>query len=74
MTSMHRWVWALVATLSIAEPALGQEYRGRIQGSLTDESQLAVPGAQVTLRNDATGLPNTWPFSPNHPDIKSSGF
>ena len=27
-----------------------------MQGSLTDETQLAVPGAQVTLRNDATGV------------------
>ncbi len=56
MTSMYRWVCALVAALSIATPALGQEYRGRVQGSLTDETQLAVPGAQVTLRNDATGV------------------
>ena len=56
MTSMHRWVCALVAALLVATPALGQEYRGRVQGSLTDETQLAVPGAQVTLRNDATGV------------------
>ena len=27
-----------------------------MQGSLTDETQLAVPGAQVTIRNDATGV------------------
>ena len=56
MTSMHRWVWALAAALLVATPALGQEYRGRVQGSLTDETQLAVPGAQVTMRNDATGV------------------
>lgn len=56
MTSIHRWVWALLAALSVATPAIGQEYRGRVQGSLTDDSQLAVPGAQVTLRNDATGV------------------
>ena len=56
MTSMHRWVCALVAALLAVTPALGQEYRGRVQGSLTDETQLAVPGAQVTLRNDATGV------------------
>jgi carboxypeptidase family protein/TonB-dependent receptor-like protein len=56
MTSMYRWVCALAAALMIATPALGQEYRGRVQGSLTDETQLVVPGAQVTLRNDATGV------------------
>ena len=56
MTSMHRWVCALVAALLLPRPILGQEYRGRVQGSLTDETQLAVPGAQVTLRNDATGV------------------
>ena len=59
MTSIRRWVCALAATLLIATPALGQEYRGRVQGSLTDEAQLAVPGAQVTLRNDATGVTTT---------------
>jgi hypothetical protein len=48
------WVTALVTLLSA--PTFGQEYRGRVQGSLTDETQLAVPGATVTLRNDATGV------------------
>ena len=56
MTSMHRWLCALTAALLIATPALGQEYRGRVQGSVTDETSLAVPGANVTLRNDATGV------------------
>ena len=56
MTSMRRWLWAFAAALLLATPALGQEYRGRVQGSLTDEAQLALPGAQVTLRNDATGV------------------
>ena len=55
MTSMHRWVCAIVVAL-LTTPILAQEYRGRVQGSLTDETQLAVPGAQVTLRNDATGV------------------
>jgi hypothetical protein len=56
MTSMHRWVCALVLALLALTPALAQEYRGRVQGTLTDETQLAVPGAQVTLKNDATGV------------------
>jgi len=56
MTSKHRWLWAFIAALCVATPALGQEYRARVQGSLVDEAQGALPGAQVTLRNDATGV------------------
>ncbi len=56
MTSMRGWVCTLVLALVAVTPAVGQEYRGRVQGSLTDETQLAVPGAQVTMRNDATGV------------------
>ncbi|MBI1872366.1 MAG: carboxypeptidase regulatory-like domain-containing protein [Acidobacteria bacterium] len=56
MTSMPRWVLAFAVALLVATPALGQEYRGRVQGSLNDQAQLALPGAQVTLRNDATGV------------------
>src|SRR5690349_14165924 len=59
MTSIHRCVYVLVAALLVAPTLLAQEYRGRVQGSLTDETQLAVPGAQVTLRNDATGVAAT---------------
>src|SRR6059036_2044627 len=59
MTSMRRWLWAFAGALLVATPALGQEYRGRVQGSLTDETRLAVPGAQVTLRNDATAVAST---------------
>ena len=43
-------MWAAVT------PVVAQEYRGRLQGALTDEGQLAVPGVHVTLRNDATGV------------------
>jgi hypothetical protein len=56
MISIHRLLWAFVAALLLATPVLGQEYRGRVQGGVTDETQLAVPGANVTLRNDATGV------------------
>jgi Carboxypeptidase regulatory-like domain/TonB dependent receptor len=55
MISTRRWLWTIAALL-FATTALAQEYRGRVQGSLSDEAQLAVPGAQVTLRNDATGV------------------
>ena len=60
MTSIPRCLWAFAAALLLATPVLGaplgQEYRGRVQGSLTDEARLALPGAHVTLRNDATGV------------------
>jgi hypothetical protein len=56
MISIYRCFCAFAVALLIATPALSQEYRGRVQGSLTDEAQLAVPGAQITLRNDATGV------------------
>ena len=36
-----------------------QEYRGRVQGVVTDSSQAIVPGASVTLTNDATGVSNS---------------
>ncbi|MCL4813455.1 MAG: carboxypeptidase regulatory-like domain-containing protein, partial [Vicinamibacteraceae bacterium] len=39
--------------------AAAQEYRGRVQGSVFDESQGALPGATVTLTNDATGVAAT---------------
>src|SRR5687768_4489819 len=56
MTSTRLWIWAFAALSLVGTPVLGQEYRGRVQGSVTDETQLAVPGAQVTLANDATGV------------------
>ena len=33
-----------------------QDYRARVQGSVADDSSGALPGATVTLRNDATGV------------------
>jgi len=33
-----------------------QDYRGKVQGSVTDEAGASVPGAQVVLRNTQTGV------------------
>lgn len=44
---------ALTATLS------AQEYRGRVQGSVTDGGQAVVAGATVTLSNIETGVSST---------------
>jgi hypothetical protein len=37
-------------------PIGAQDYRARVQGTVTDQSQAAVPGATVTLINQATGV------------------
>jgi hypothetical protein len=46
---------AFLAVLASAS-LQGQEYRGRIQGTVTDSSQGAIVGAQVTLLNSKTGV------------------
>jgi hypothetical protein len=50
---------AAAATLAAQDP------RGRIQGTILDASGAAVPGAQVTLRNDGTGVVTTRESGPN---------
>jgi hypothetical protein len=48
---------ALVGVLvGLAHAASAQDYRARVQGTIYDESQGAMPGATVTLTNDATGV------------------
>jgi len=37
-------------------PAIAQEYRGRLQGIVSDPSQAAIANAQVTLKNVNTGI------------------
>jgi outer membrane receptor protein involved in Fe transport len=48
----------VLAVLGLLLPtrALAQDYRARVQGSVLDESKAALPGATVTLTNDATGV------------------
>ena len=47
-------VVALVLTM--ASLVAAQDYRGKVQGSVTDENGGAVPGARVVLRNVKTGV------------------
>jgi len=43
--------------LALMAPGVGaQDYRGRVQGSVSDTSQATLPGVTVTLINDATGV------------------
>ncbi len=52
-----RMTLAVVAGLVLlATPAAAQDYRGRVQGSVTDSSTGALPGVTVTLVNDATAV------------------
>jgi hypothetical protein len=56
---MMKWIRTLgVAGLLIllALPVFAQDYRARVQGSVFDESKAALPGATVTMTNDATGV------------------
>src|ERR1051326_8822323 len=39
-----------------ASSLLAQDYRGKIAGTITDQSQSAVPDATVTLHNSGTGV------------------
>jgi hypothetical protein len=51
------WIVAIVCHLALLSSSTNaQDYRGRVQGSIVDESKGALPGVSVTLRNDATGV------------------
>src|SRR5258708_25030424 len=46
-----------LAVLALLSGALfAQEYRGRIQGTVTDATQAVIPGATVNLLNVNTGV------------------
>ena len=47
---------SLIMTVLFVGIAPAQEYRGRVQGTVTDSSQAAAPDATVTLRNVNTGI------------------
>src|SRR2546430_457595 len=52
---------ALVGQLLMFAPgATAQDYRGRVQGSVLDSTQGALPGTTVTMVNDATGVAVTF--------------
>ncbi len=48
------WIIAIVWHLALSGSILAQDYRGRVQGSIVDETKGALPGVSVTLQNDAT--------------------
>lgn len=54
--SIYRFSLAAFLLLTIFAFASAQDYRGKVQGAITDENGAAVPGAHVVLRNVATGV------------------
>ena len=61
MTSLQlrlgrRVLSALVAILVMSSPALAQDYRGKVQGVVTDSSGAALAGVNVMLKNVGTGV------------------
>src|SRR3989440_830725 len=56
-SSKHRFFFAaLVLVFLCASLVVAQDYRGKVQGAITDENEAAVPGAHVVLRNINTGV------------------
>jgi hypothetical protein len=58
---MHRSYFRLCILLifAVSVPLAAQEYRGRVQGTVTDPGGGAVPGATVTLTNNQTSVAAT---------------
>src|SRR5262245_12485359 len=55
-SSIYRFSLAALMLLTMFSLATAQDYRGKVQGLITDENGAAVPGAHVVLRNIATGV------------------
>src|SRR6185437_984765 len=49
-------VYGVAIFTTAVETGFAQDYRGRVQGLITDPTQAAVSGASVTLRNINTGI------------------
>lgn len=53
----RRSIWcSLAVLLSLSALTYAQDYRGKVQGVVTDASQAALAGVKVTLRNIGTGV------------------
>ena len=53
-TGQTRWWLALFAALLMVHPTLGQTVTGTISGTVVDPQKSVVPGATVTILNEAT--------------------
>jgi len=50
------WEWAIVLLLVFAASGVAQDYRGRIEGLVTDQSKAVIAGCTVSLVNVNTGV------------------
>jgi len=48
--------WIIALFLVLTATGLAQDYRGRIEGVVTDQTKAVIPGAIVTLLNVNTGV------------------
>ncbi len=54
-----RLIWGIsfmVVFFGLASQVAAQDYRGKVQGNITDEAGAAILGANVVLHNDETGV------------------
>lgn len=59
LTQWMRWFGVIFAVSLLCLPALHAQYRGAIQGVVTDPTGAVIPGAQLTLTNTATNEKQT---------------
>jgi hypothetical protein len=52
-TAIHRVLGAMLCALALAVPASAQDFRGRINGTVTDGSGAVLPGVTVTATSPA---------------------
>ncbi len=57
--SIRSLKWFFALALMAAQVAWPQDYRARVQGTVTDASQALVVGAEVSLKNENTGIVTT---------------
>ena len=57
MRKPHVTLAALFILLAV--PAFGQRTNATLRGTVTDTSSAIIPGANVTIRNESTGLTRT---------------
>ena len=55
-TFFSTWQWTIALLLIFAASGVAQDYRGRIEGLVTDETKAVIAGSTVTLVNVNTGV------------------
>lgn len=53
---LRQFSFAVFVFLILVATSFSQDYRGKVQGIITDESGAIIPGAKVVLHNDSTNV------------------